>query len=87
MYTQCRPDIRWQGAANPIMIDIAGLNPASPYEIQLLTNGGAGRNRPWENAAEGELVVDDYTSKSLHAQVWAANRGAYDRGVDRSRGR
>jgi hypothetical protein len=65
-------DIRWEAAPSPLRIDIEGLNVGALYEIQLLFNEGADRNRHWDIAIEGELVVDNITSEGLaDAGVWA----------------
>ena len=37
--------IRWNGAPNPISIEIKGLKPGTSYEVQLLTNEGRSRYR------------------------------------------
>jgi len=66
--------IRWNGAPDPVTVDISGLNPGATYEIQLLTNEGADRNRHWDIAVEDELVVDNYTSEGREAiNVWTPN--------------
>ena len=60
-------DIRWHGAPNPVIINIEGLAGGSLYEVQLLVNEGADRNRHWdigvELDGELELVVDNFTSE------------------------
>jgi hypothetical protein len=66
--------IRWNTAPGPVSIDISGLNPGGTYEIQLLTNEGADRNRQWDIAVEDELVVDNYTSEGQEGlDSWAEN--------------
>ena len=65
-------DIRWHGAPNPINVNITGLTPGS-YQVTLLTNEGADRNRRWDIGVNGELAVDDYTSEGDSASgVWTA---------------
>ena len=68
--------IRWNGAPDPVSIDISGLNPGTSYEIQLLTNEGRTHPRHWDIAVEDELVVDNYTSSGREAiGIWTANNG------------
>jgi hypothetical protein len=65
-------DIRWNGAPAPVTVDVEGLNPSATYEIQLLVNEGADRNRRWDIAVEGRLVVDDFTSEGdSNEGVWS----------------
>jgi len=76
-------DIRWMNAPGPVMVDVSGLYPDGLYEVQLLTNEGADRNRRWDIAVEGQQVVDDYSSEgstAAPAQVWNANNSFYYRG-------
>ena len=54
--------IRWNGAPNPVSIEIEGLVPGVPYEIQLLFDEGRDRVRMWDITVEDELVVDNITS-------------------------
>ena len=56
-------DIRWSAAPSPISIDIAGLDSGSIYNLKLLFNEGADRNRGWDIAVNDELVVDNITSE------------------------
>jgi hypothetical protein len=60
-------DIRWSAAPSPVLVDIEGLNPGATYEVQLLVNEGADRNRRWDIGIgidpDIELVVDDFTSE------------------------
>ncbi|NRB44845.1 MAG: hypothetical protein HRU47_08545, partial [Verrucomicrobiales bacterium] len=56
-------DIRWSAAPSPLTIDIAGLNAGSIYNVQLLFNEGADRNRGWDITVNDELVVDNITSE------------------------
>jgi hypothetical protein len=69
-------DIRWEAAPAPLTVDISGLFPGTVYEIQLLFNEGADRDRHWDIGVEGELVVDNITSEG-HADpggtVWTPN--------------
>ncbi|MGK0186101.1 MAG: hypothetical protein ACI9R3_001884 [Verrucomicrobiales bacterium] len=67
-------DIRWEAAPNPVTIDIEGLTPGALYEIQLLVNEGADRERHWDIGVEDELVVDDFGSEGLTGEaggVWS----------------
>ena len=89
--------IRWaQGASAPstpilgagLDVTISGLNPGTLYDIQLLFDEGAaaGRDRRYDIAAEGNLVVDDYSSQGGDG-VWTpsnsfAYRGQFDPGAD-----
>jgi hypothetical protein len=56
-------DIRWDGA--PVLVDITGLSPGAKYELQLLFNEGADRNRQWDIAVNGELTVDTISSEGF----------------------
>ena len=56
-------DIRWSAAPSPISIDITGLVSGSIYNVKLLFNEGADRNRGWDIAVNDELVVDNITSE------------------------
>ncbi|MFT5041018.1 MAG: hypothetical protein ACI8TX_001989 [Hyphomicrobiaceae bacterium] len=56
-------DIRWDGA--PVLVDIKGLSPGTTYELQLLFNEGADRNRQWDIAVNGELAVDTISSEGF----------------------
>ena len=56
-------DIRWQGAPNPLTVDISGLTGGSTYNLKLLFNEGADRDRGWDIASSGELIVDNITSE------------------------
>ena len=69
--------IRWNGAPEPVTIDISGLSPGATYEIKLLTNEGRATNfRHWDIAVEDELVVDNYTSSGRESvDAWTANNG------------
>ncbi|NIP92888.1 MAG: hypothetical protein GWO24_05260, partial [Akkermansiaceae bacterium] len=78
--SQIMRDIRWSAAPNPLTVEIDGLAPNTPYEIQLLFNEGADRNRRWDIEVNGELVVDDFTSEGLHTQSWNPGNSAYYRG-------
>lgn len=76
-------DIRWMNAPSPVTVDVSGLYPGGLYEVQLVTNEGADRNRRWDNAVEDQLVVDDYSSEgstAAPAQGWAANNSFVYRG-------
>ncbi len=70
-------DIRWSAAPNPITIDVDGLIPGALYEIQLLFNEGADRNRGWDIAVNETLVVDNITSEGIQdVDTWASDLGA-----------
>ena len=56
-------DIRWSAAPSPVSIDIAGLDSGTIYNVKLLFNEGADRNRGWDIAVNDELVVDNITSE------------------------
>lgn len=76
-------DIRWMNAPNPVTVDVSGLYPGGLYEVQLLTNEGADRNRRFDIAVEGQLAVDDYSSEgstAAPAQVWSPSNSFYYRG-------
>jgi len=71
-------DIRWEGAPNPLTIDVDGLVPGALYEIQLLFNEGADRNRGWDIAVNDELVVDNISSEGIQdVNTWAPDIGAF----------
>ena len=61
-------DIRWNGAPAPVTIDISGLFPGTVYEIQLLFNEGADRDRHWDIGVEDELVF-----VHTHAEKYMVN--------------
>ena len=72
-------DIRWAnaGANQAINIQIAGLTAGNKYSVQLLFNEGADRDRRWDIAVNGALVVDDFGSEGGDS-VWSpANSFAY----------
>ena len=47
------------------------------YELQLLFNEGADRNRGWDIAVNGDLVVDNITSEGIQdVDAWAPELGA-----------
>ena len=66
-------DIRWNANPSPINVDIAGLNPGQSYNVQLLFNEGADRNRWWDIAVAGTLVVDNFSSEG--EGVWTNSNG------------
>jgi hypothetical protein len=74
-------DIRWNGAPNPVTIEMKGLPPNTLVEVQLLTNEGADRNRRWDIGAgdidEPELIVDDYTSEGISADSDVGDEGVW----------
>lgn len=68
--------IRWQGAPDPVNIDISGLTSGALYEVQLYFNEGADRARQWDIGVEDELVVDNMTSEGAEGiGVWAPDNG------------
>ena len=70
-------DIRWTPAPNPLTIDVEGLIPGALYELQLLFNEGADRNRGWDIAVNDDLVVDNITSEGIQdVDTWAPDLGA-----------
>lgn len=66
-------DIRWNGNPNPINVDITGLVPGQSYNVQLLFNEGANRDRWWDIAVSGNLVVDNFSSEG--ESVWTNSNG------------
>lgn len=66
-------DIRWTAAPAPVSVAVSGLTPGVEYELQMLFNEGADRNRRWDIAIEGELAVDDFSSEG--EGVWSPNNG------------
>ena len=56
-------DIRWSAAPNAVLVSVSGLNPGIEYELQMLFNEGADRDRRWDIAIEGDLAVDDFSSE------------------------
>ena len=56
-------DIRWSAAPSAVEISVSELNPGIEYELQMLFNEGADRDRRWDIAIEGELAVDDFSSE------------------------
>lgn len=76
-------DIRWMNAPNPVTVDVSGLYPGGVYDVQLLTNEGADRDRRFDISVEGQLAVDDYSSEGSTAdppQVWTPNNSFFYRG-------
>ena len=81
-------DIRWSAAPSPVTIDINGLNAGSIYNVQLLFNEGADRNRGWDIAVNDELAVDNITSEGgdgfwtpENSFVYSGNFSATDDGI------
>ena len=72
-------DIRHGSAAGPTVVSVDGLEPNAVYDLQLLTNEGADRNRNWDIEVEGLLVVDNYSSEGYHGVTsWSpSNSFAY----------
>ena len=54
--------IRWNGAPNPVSIEVEGLTAGTTYEVQLLFNEGRDRDRVWDVTVLDELVVDNVSS-------------------------
>ncbi len=59
-------DIRWSQAPNPLTMDVSGLDAGGLYEIQILVNEGADRDRHWDIGVNDVLVVDDFTSEGTN---------------------
>ena len=79
-------DIRWNGAPDPITIDIAGLTPGNFYNVQLLFNEGGDRGRQFDIGVDDILVADNWTSEGEDG-VWTADNsfayfGDFDPGAD-----
>ena len=79
-------DIRWNGAPDPVTVDIAGLTPGTTYHIQLLFNEGGDRGRQWDIGVDEVLVADNWTSEGDDG-VWAEDNsfayfGVFDPGAD-----
>ena len=66
-------DIRWSAAPSAVAISVSELNPGIEYELQMLFNEGADRDRRWDIAIEGELVVDDFSSEG--EGTWTPRNG------------
>ena len=60
---QIMRDIRWTAAPNAVEVAVSGLTPGIEYELQMLFNEGADRDRRWDIGVEGQLVVDDFSSE------------------------
>ena len=67
-------DIRWanNGAAQVLDVNIIGLNSNVTYNIQLLFNEGADRDRRFDIAINGLLAVDDMSSEGGDG-LWGPN--------------
>ena len=67
-------DIRWanNGAAQVLDVNIIGLDSNRTYNIQLLFNEGADRDRRFDIAVNGLLAVDDMSSEGGDG-VWGPN--------------
>ncbi|MEM7383618.1 MAG: hypothetical protein AAF514_01625 [Verrucomicrobiota bacterium] len=59
-------DIRWSAAPSPVTMDFSGLDGGGLYELQILVNEGADRDRHWDISVNDELVVDDFTSEGTN---------------------
>jgi len=66
-------DIRWSAAPSAVEISVSELNPGIEYELQMLFNEGADRDRRWDIAIEGELAVDDFSSEG--EGTWTPRNG------------
>ena len=66
-------DIRWEGAPTALQIEVSELQPGIEYELQMLFNEGADRDRRWDIAIEGELAVDDFSSEG--EGTWSESNG------------
>ena len=47
-------DIRWEAAPTALEIEVSNLDPGIEYELQMLFNEGADRDRRWDIALEKE---------------------------------
>ncbi len=56
-------DIRWSAAPSAVEISVSELNPGIEYELQMLFNEGADRDRRWDIAAEREQFAHDFCSQ------------------------
>ena len=67
-------DIRWanNGAGQIIDVDIIGLDSNVNYNVQLLFNEGADRDRRFDIAINGLLAVDDMSSEGGDG-LWGPN--------------
>ena len=68
-------DIRWNGNPNPVTVDIAGLDVGARYNVKLLFNEGANRDRWWDIAIEGVDLVDNFSSEGGDANFWTPSNG------------
>ena len=66
-------DIRWTPAPNPVSVTVTGLTPGIEYELQMLFNEGANRDRRWDIGIEGQLAVDDFSSEGEGS--WSPSNG------------
>ena len=66
-------DIRWTQAPNPVSVTVTGLTPGIEYELQMLFNEGANRDRRWDIGIEGQLAVDDFSSEGEGS--WSPSNG------------
>ena len=66
-------DIRWEAAPKALEIEVSKLQPGIEYELQMLFNEGADRDRRWDIALEGELMVDDFSSEG--EGTWSSSNG------------
>jgi hypothetical protein len=59
-------DIRWSAAPSPLTMDVSGLDGGGLYEVQILVNEGADRDRHWDISVNDVLTVDDFTSEGTN---------------------
>ncbi len=59
-------DIRWTSAPGPVTMDVTGLDGGGLYELQILVNEGADRDRHWDIGVNDVQVVDDFTSEGTN---------------------
>ncbi|MBL47747.1 MAG: hypothetical protein CMP28_02215 [Roseibacillus sp.] len=70
---QIMRDIRWTAAPSAVEVAVSGLTPGIEYELQMLFNEGADRDRRWDIGVEGQLVVDDFSSEG--DGTWSPTNG------------
>ena len=77
-------DIRWAdaGSGQTVTVTVNGLDAGATYNIQLLFNEGAARDRRYDIAVNGALAVDDFDSEGGDS-VWSpSNSFAYSGDFD-----
>jgi hypothetical protein len=72
-------DIRWAnaGAGQVLDVNIIGLDSNKNYNVQLLFNEGADRDRRFDISVNGLLAVDDISSEGGDGTWSASNSFAY----------